>query len=72
MTAIRETFEESGLLIAVNSPKRIPDDVLDSARKSIHTGQRNFQTFLSEQDLTADTSALLPFTTWVTPVSVPR
>ena len=72
MTAIRETFEESGLLIAVNSPTLVADDVLDSERKSIHAQDKNFQTFLSEQHLTADTSSLLPFTTWVTPVSVPR
>ncbi|KIM72214.1 hypothetical protein PILCRDRAFT_829916 [Piloderma croceum F 1598] len=73
MTAIRETFEESGLLIASSSDSsRLHDYVLDEARKSIHAQRTNFETFLTEHHLTADVSSLLPFTTWVTPQSAPR
>jgi 8-oxo-dGTP pyrophosphatase MutT (NUDIX family) len=77
MTAIRETFEESGLLIASSSDlssdsSGLEDYLLDEARKSIHAQLTNFETFLSEHHLTADVSSLLPFTTWVTPSSAPR
>ena len=77
MTAIRETFEESGLLIASSSDlssdsSGLEDYLLDEERKSIHAQQTNFETFLSEHHLTADVSSLLPFTTWVTPSSAPR
>jgi 8-oxo-dGTP pyrophosphatase MutT (NUDIX family) len=73
MTAVRETFEESGLLLASsNDSSWLENHVLDEARKSIHTQKTNFQTFLAEHHLTVDTASLLPFTTWVTPTSAPR
>jgi len=73
MTAIRETFEESGLLIASSGNSSLPQDsVLDEAREAIHAQRTNFQTFLGEHHLTVDMSSLLPFTTWVTPISAPR
>ncbi|KAK7040933.1 hypothetical protein VNI00_009529 [Paramarasmius palmivorus] len=75
MTAIRETFEESGLLIA--SPKspggRLPPDtVLDEARHTIHRQKLPFQAFLDQHGLKADTESLMPFTEWITPVGAPR
>jgi 8-oxo-dGTP pyrophosphatase MutT (NUDIX family) len=73
MTAIRETFEESGLLFAsLGDSSKLGDHVLDEERQSIHAQRTNFQTFLAEHNLTADMSSLLPFTTWVTPASAPR
>lgn len=73
MTAIRETFEESGLLVASFSNSNIPDDVvLDEARQRIHSQKLLFQTFLAEHQMRADVSSLLPFTQWITPKAVPR
>ena len=73
MTAIRETFEESGLLIASSSDSsQLEDSLLDEARKSIHARQTNFSSFLDEHHLKMDIDSLLPFTTWVTPVTAPR
>jgi hypothetical protein len=73
MTAIRETFEESGLLFASMSDSvQLEGSVLDEARRSIHAQRTNFQAFLAEHNLTADMASLLPFTTWVTPTSVTR
>ncbi|KXN92183.1 Putative nudix hydrolase 7 [Leucoagaricus sp. SymC.cos] len=76
ITAIRETFEESGLLLASadgsssNSP---PDDTqLDDARHSIHQQKLLFQHFLRSNNLKADSEALLPFTQWITPIGPPR
>ncbi|KAF7337963.1 putative nudix hydrolase 7 [Mycena venus] len=70
VTAIRETFEEAGILLA--SGPTPSDAVLDSARHAIHTGKTPFQAFLTEHGLAADVQALLPFTQWITPVFAPR
>lgn len=72
MTAIRETFEESGLLLA-SPASAIPDGkVLEAARHAIHSQKRTFVTFLEEHKLAADVDALLPFTEWITPIDAPR
>lgn len=69
MTAIRETFEESGLLIAstTNASSPLSDDILEEARRNIHAQKLLFETFLAEHHLKADTDSLLPFTQWITP-----
>lgn len=77
MTAIRETFEESGLLLAsstsvTTSLSSLSDSLLDEARHAIHQQKLNFQTFLTSHDLKADLGSLLPFTEWITPVGPPR
>ncbi|KAK1220409.1 hypothetical protein PQX77_016839 [Marasmius sp. AFHP31] len=75
MTAIRETFEESGLLIATPKSRdgRLPtDSVLDEARHAIHSQKVLFRTFLDKHGLKADADSLMPFTQWITPVGAPR
>lgn len=74
ITAIRETFEESGLLLASSSSPRkdVSEDVLDEARRSIHEQKMHFGAFLEEYDLKADIGSLLPFTQWITPANVLR
>ena len=71
MTAIRETFEESGLLLASSSSSSAPaplEAVLDKARHEIHQHKLLFQKFLQSKNLEADVESLLPFTQWITPV----
>ena len=74
MTAIRETFEESGVLLASSRTQTtlLSDAVVDSSRKSIHAQQMLFRDFLKEHNLETDRKSLLPFTEWVTPPQVPR
>ncbi|KDQ61116.1 hypothetical protein JAAARDRAFT_32120 [Jaapia argillacea MUCL 33604] len=75
MTAIRETFEESGLLLASSQSSSSPnleDSALDEARNSIHSDKMLFRDFLSQNKLKADVGSLLPFTQWITPRIVPR
>ncbi|KAF9052821.1 NUDIX domain-containing protein [Panaeolus papilionaceus] len=74
ITAMRETFEESGLLLAsATGTASLPSDsVLDDARKTIHQQGLSFQTFLTSNHLTPDLKSLLPFTQWITPVGPPK
>ena len=76
MTAIRETFEESGLLLASLSPSSAPlpleEAVLEEARNEIHQQKLLFQNFLQSKNLEANVESLLPFTQWITPVGAPR
>ena len=72
-TAIRELFEESGLLLVNPSSSGVPSDaVLDAAREDIHAQRRLFRDFLSQHGLRPNVEALLPFTQWITPPTVPR
>jgi hypothetical protein len=86
MTAIRETFEETGLLLAASeseeklpqsqsqsqSPPSLNEAALDASRESIHTGRTLFCEFLKQHALSADVKALLPFTEWITPLGYSR
>jgi 8-oxo-dGTP pyrophosphatase MutT (NUDIX family) len=67
-TAIRETFEEAGLLLALSdTPSTLLDVDFTQAREAVHGGQTTFSTFLTNNHLRADVDALMPFTIWVTP-----
>jgi len=74
MTAIRETFEETGLLLASSTSNAPLSDAtaLDGSRESIHAGKTLFRDFLKQHSLSADVKALLPFTEWITPLGYPR
>jgi hypothetical protein len=79
MTAIRETFEESGLLLVSLSPSSAPPPLkegeavlLEEARNKIHQQKLLFQNFLQSKNLEANVGSLLPFTQWITPVGQPR
>ncbi|KAI9466357.1 NUDIX hydrolase domain-like protein [Lactarius psammicola] len=73
MTAIRETFEETGLLLATSPSGSPPSEaVLDAERESINARKTLFGDFLRRYALVADVKALLPFTEWVTPLGSPR
>lgn len=78
--AIRELFEESGVLLARESaaPNQ-PLLELDAAtrlagRNDVHGGKIKLHEWLTQQSATAvlDTDPLIPFTHWITPVNVPK
>jgi hypothetical protein len=74
LTAVRETFEESGVLLATNTgslPTPTPA-ILEAARESIHAQRKTFTSFLADNSLTPDVDSLLPFTQWITPPTIPR
>ncbi|KAI0881560.1 uncharacterized protein GGS22DRAFT_192195 [Annulohypoxylon maeteangense] len=75
--AIRETFEESGILIAREgdangNPLNLPNAERDIARKSIYKNEVRFVEWLRGVGGVADTDNLLPFTRWITPTNQPR
>lgn len=72
ITAIRETFEESGLLLTLPSASFPSDSVMDQARREIHEQRMTFGMFLRTYGLRPDVHSLLPFTQWVTPLGLPR
>jgi 8-oxo-dGTP pyrophosphatase MutT (NUDIX family) len=71
-TAIRETFEETGILLAQAESGNGPTgELLDEARRLIHSGKMSFPEFLRQNSL-ALRNDLYPFTQWITPRRVPR
>ncbi|CEI64497.1 unnamed protein product [Fusarium venenatum] len=69
--AIRETFEETGILLARKDNELINLDVKDrdAARKMIHGNQVKFLEWLKSVGAEPDLDGLIPFTRWVTPAT---
>ncbi|CAK1357773.1 hypothetical protein CB0940_07535 [Cercospora beticola] len=76
MAAIRETFEESGIVLARNNGFgrliEVPQDQREEGRLLVHGSKVPFAKWLSQKGGRADTEGLTPFTRWVTPTNVPK
>jgi 8-oxo-dGTP pyrophosphatase MutT (NUDIX family) len=77
MAAIRETFEECGILLAKSKKTgklftEISDEEREQGRKDVHNGKIKFGDLLERWGAVPDTQSLIPFTRWVTPVSTPE
>ncbi|KAJ5808175.1 hypothetical protein N7474_009444 [Penicillium riverlandense] len=76
--AIRELFEESGVLLAkdAGSGKMIAvnEEAREKGRRLIHQNKISFAEWLKQQNSAAvpDIDKLIPFTHWVTPPNVPK
>ncbi|KAJ5156147.1 hypothetical protein N7492_008950 [Penicillium capsulatum] len=76
--ALRELFEESGILLAKDkvSGSMLPLDepTREEGRRLIHQNQTTFDDWLRQQKATAepDIDQLIPFTHWITPTNVPK
>ncbi|KAI1209629.1 uncharacterized protein F4807DRAFT_425687 [Annulohypoxylon truncatum] len=75
--AIRETFEESGILIAREGDAdgnhlNVSSAECDQARKEIYKNEVRFVEWLRSIGGVADTDNLIPFTRWITPNNQPR
>ncbi|OCK77756.1 hypothetical protein K432DRAFT_407036 [Lepidopterella palustris CBS 459.81] len=75
LAAIRETFEESGILLAKNKRTgrlftEIGDAEREEGRKAVHGGKVGFREWLDEKGGVPATDSLIPFTRWVTPTNV--
>ncbi|MCJ1480813.1 hypothetical protein MMC06_000968 [Schaereria dolodes] len=77
MGAIRECFEESGILLAKRSDAphhslELTDDEREEGRHAIHNNSVRFQTWLEQKGGKPDLDRLIPFTRWVTPINIPK
>jgi 8-oxo-dGTP pyrophosphatase MutT (NUDIX family) len=64
--AVRETFEETGLLLTV------PTADLAGARAEVEAGRASFGDLLREHGLAVDAAAVRPWSRWVTPAGEVR
>ncbi|KAK4129776.1 hypothetical protein N657DRAFT_563424 [Parathielavia appendiculata] len=79
LAAIREMFEESGILLARKSGGsldegllQVPDDVREAGRKLVYGNQVRFTEWLESQGGEPDVENLIPFTRWITPYGPPK
>lgn len=77
MGAIRECFEESGILLAKQKTNPyemliLSDEEREHGRHSIHREEINFSDWLERKGGVPDMNALQAFTRWLTPANVPR
>ena len=70
VAAIREAFEEAGVLLA-DAPPSSPG-MLGAARSALVGGEIGFQALAAQLDLTLRTDWLTPLSRWVTPPGYPR
>ncbi|QDS70290.1 hypothetical protein FKW77_007999 [Venturia effusa] len=76
LAAVRETFEESGILLAFNNGfgrlLEVEDSEREAGRKAVHKKEVPFTKWLSQKGGRPDTENLIPFTRWITPPNVPK
>jgi 8-oxo-dGTP pyrophosphatase MutT (NUDIX family) len=80
VAAVREAFEEAGVLLARSAATGQPvdlDDVsradrLERARRAVGSGDRAFVDVVRDEDVLLDVGALHPFSHWITPAVSPR
>jgi len=77
VAALRETFEEAGILLAransgVWAAEELDRLVLDRGRAGLLAGEFSFHQLLTELDLTLSLDDLVPIAHWITPVEEPR
>ncbi|EMC99718.1 hypothetical protein BAUCODRAFT_54960, partial [Baudoinia panamericana UAMH 10762] len=76
LAAIRETFEESGILLARNNGfgrlLEVSEPEREEGRRLVHENKIQFTKWLAQKGGRADVEGLTPFTRWVTPTNVPK
>jgi 8-oxo-dGTP pyrophosphatase MutT (NUDIX family) len=74
VAAIREAFEEAGVLLARDAATGTPVDVgsLTAARQALHRGEGSFTEIISDLGVVLDTAALWPIGRFITPQGAPR
>ncbi|KAI9653697.1 MAG: hypothetical protein M1831_005725 [Alyxoria varia] len=68
--ATRETFEESGILLAKDV--EIGDRERNEGRKRVHAREMRFGEWLNGRGGVPDVDGLIPFTRWITPTYLPK
>src|SRR5262245_22122830 len=71
VTAIREIFEETGVLIA-RGVENLSEERRVAMRDELHSGQASFKELLERENLTLDANLVIEAPRWVTPATSPR
>ncbi|KAI4148318.1 MAG: hypothetical protein L6R39_002813 [Caloplaca ligustica] len=77
MGAIRECFEESGILLARNEKDpamllQLSEGERESGRHAIHNRKIGFRDWVHSHGGIPDSESLYPFTRWLTPANIPK
>ena len=72
VAAVRELFEEAGVLLADSGGAIVPARFLGPARSALVGGETSFGEIAIELDLRLRTDQLVPLSRWVTPPVLPR
>jgi 8-oxo-dGTP pyrophosphatase MutT (NUDIX family) len=74
MAAVRETFEECGVLLAGPTPDTLVDNTsqYSHVRKALESKQLTFGDFLERESLVVRTDLLRPWSHWITPIGEKR
>jgi 8-oxo-dGTP pyrophosphatase MutT (NUDIX family) len=73
--AVRETFEETGILLAKRNGElfNVPaGEERDAARRRIHSNEVGFGDWVKSLGGVPDMDGLIPFTRWLTPTNIPK
>ncbi|KAH7403243.1 hypothetical protein BKA64DRAFT_668605 [Cadophora sp. MPI-SDFR-AT-0126] len=74
--AIRECFEESGILLARRRDGggllEVEDSVREQGRRDVHEGKIGFEKWVEGVGGVVDIESLHPFTRWITPPNLPK
>jgi 8-oxo-dGTP pyrophosphatase MutT (NUDIX family) len=71
--AVRETFEESGVLLAGTDSEVLADTArFAPARQALVSRELSLASFLADAELTLRADLLRPWSNWLTPASEPR
>jgi glyoxylase-like metal-dependent hydrolase (beta-lactamase superfamily II)/8-oxo-dGTP pyrophosphatase MutT (NUDIX family) len=71
VTAVREIFEETGVLIA-RGAESLSAERRAAMRDELHSGQASFKELLEREGLALDANLLVEAPRWVTPATSPR
>lgn len=69
VAAVRELFEESGVLLAADV---VCDDGIDAARQALNSGALDWNAFVAKRRLKLACSRLRYFSHWITPDVIPK
>jgi len=79
MAAIRETFEEAGVLLALHQEDESPLNIAESStdrfqqyRDQLNAGEIELKTILEKESLLADVGQMHYIARWITPLGSPR
>lgn len=75
--AIRECFEESGILLARKQENtrelvELGEQERDDGRQAVHAEKVPFAEWVNQKGGQMDTEGLVPFTRWLTPANIPK